>query len=104
MIFFPMLSKSNVFFQAVDLLVPSPPAIWSNEATNGTEPSGALARLKAAREMHGNDAMQEALQCCAEVPSFQKGRSDSNVLQMDGIIGPLKITGFLGFFLCGLDI
>jgi len=36
------------------------------EATNGTEPSGALARLKAAREMHGNDAMQEALQCCAE--------------------------------------
>ena len=29
MIFFPMLSKSHVFFQAVDLLVPSPPAIWS---------------------------------------------------------------------------
>eukprot|EP00435_Cladocopium_sp_Y103_P032816 s1332_g8.t1 len=36
------------------------------EATNGTEPSGALARLKAAREVHGAEKMQEALQCCAE--------------------------------------
>jgi len=36
------------------------------EATNGTEPSGALARLKAAREVHGAAALQEALQCCAE--------------------------------------
>jgi len=42
--------------------------IGTAEATNGTEPSGALARLKAAREVHGAAALQEALQCCAEVP------------------------------------
>lgn len=29
MIFFPMLSKLNIYLEAVDLLVPSPPAIWS---------------------------------------------------------------------------
>lgn len=36
------------------------------EAGNGMEPTGALARLKAAREVHGAEALQEALQCCAE--------------------------------------
>eukprot|EP00438_Fugacium_kawagutii_P029255 Skav200679 [mRNA] locus=scaffold1446:119799:128001:+ [translate_table: standard] len=36
------------------------------EATGGTEPTGALARLKAAKEVHGAEAFQEALQCCAE--------------------------------------
>ena len=69
--------KVKRIFSSRWFIVSLPRPFGRNEATNGTEPSGALARLKAAREMHGNDAMQEALQCCAEVPSFQKGRSDS---------------------------
>lgn len=52
----------------MDFPMGDPMEIGTAEATNGTEPSGALARLKAAREVHGAAALQEALQCCAEVP------------------------------------
>ena len=104
MIFFPCCQSQTYFFKPLIYwcrlprpfgptrlpTVPSPVALWHDWRRHGR----CMATMPC----------RKPLQCCAEVPSFQKGRSDSNVLQMDGIIGPLKITGFLGFFLCGLDI
>ena len=61
-------SHCFIIQKSMDFPMGDPMEIGTAEATNGTEPSGALARLKAAREVHGAAALQEALQCCAEVP------------------------------------
>ena len=97
MIFFPMLSKSNVFFQAVDLLVPSPPAIWCTRLPTVPSPVALWHDWR----RHGR--CMATMPCRKPYSAVPRCRASKKgwwflVLQMDGIFWTPKDNRFLRFF------